>query len=210
LGLADTASVETVNVMGVPTVVVLAKLSVTPVKASDMVLLERVNSTPFRINSALAAVWYALPGLMMSLSISSSLKSKEKSEPKVFDLRESTTPEPVWNTVASATSIKSARSAYQSNASLELSELKAKIHRANVPVLEDIFLMAEMKSTIQALKKMDCTSGKSNRNMYSSTEIVLMVEMNIVERNNKIKQLENRIEEIQDKLDVFNANTEIV
>jgi tetrahydromethanopterin S-methyltransferase subunit G len=34
--------------------------------------------------------------------------------------------------------------------------------------------------------------------------------MNIVERNNKIKQLEKRIEEIQDKLDVFNANTEIV
>ena len=96
------------------------------------------------------------------------------------------------------------------NASLELSELKAKIHRANVPVLKDIFLMAEMKSTIQALKKMDCTSGKSNRNMYSSTEIVLMVEMNIVERNNKIKQLENRIEEIQDKLDIFNTNTEIV
>ena len=96
------------------------------------------------------------------------------------------------------------------NASLELSNLKAKIHRANGPVLEDIFLMAEMKSTIQALKKIDCTSGKSNRNMYSSTEIVLMVEMNIVERNNKIKQLENRIEEIQDKLDTFNANTEIV
>jgi CII-binding regulator of phage lambda lysogenization HflD len=70
--------------------------------------------------------------------------------------------------------------------------------------------MAEMKSTIQALKKMDSTSGKSKRNMYSSTEIVLMVEMNIVERNNKIKQLENRIEEIQDKLDIFNANTEIV
>jgi hypothetical protein len=37
-----------------------------------------------------------------------------------------------------------------------------------------------------------------------------MVEMNIVERNNKIKQLENRIEEIQDSLDIFNANTEIV
>ncbi len=30
----------------------------------------------------------------------------------------------------------------------ELSELKAKIHRANGPVLEDIFLMAEMKSLI--------------------------------------------------------------
>jgi len=92
----------------------------------------------------------------------------------------------------------------------ELSLLKAKIHRANGPVLEDIFLMAEMKSLIQALKKTDCTSGKSNRDRYSSAEIVLSVEMNIVERNNKIKQLENRIEEIQDKLDIFNANTEIV
>ena len=92
----------------------------------------------------------------------------------------------------------------------ELSLLKAKIHRANGPVLEDIFLMAEMKSLIHALKKTDCTSGKSNRDRYGSAEIVLSVEMNIVERNNKIKQLENRIEEIQDKLDVFNSNTEIV
>jgi hypothetical protein len=96
------------------------------------------------------------------------------------------------------------------DASKDLSELKAKIHRANGPVLEDIFLMAEMKSLIQALKKTDCTSGKSNRDRYGSAEIVLSVEMNIVERNNKIKQLENRIEEIQDKLDVFNTNTEIV
>jgi CII-binding regulator of phage lambda lysogenization HflD len=57
---------------------------------------------------------------------------------------------------------------------------------------------------------MDCTSGKSNRDRYGSAEIVLSVEMNIVERNNKIKQLENRIEEIQDRLDIFNSNTEIV
>ena len=92
----------------------------------------------------------------------------------------------------------------------DLSLLKAKIHRANGPVLEDIFLMAEMKSLIQALKKTDCTSGKSNRDRYGSAEIVLSVEMNIVERNDKIKQLENRIEEIQDKLDIFNANTEIL
>jgi hypothetical protein len=96
------------------------------------------------------------------------------------------------------------------DASLELSKLKAKIHRANGPVLEDIFLMAEMKSTIQALKKVDCTSGKSNRDRYSSTEIILIVEMSIVEKNNKIKELEEKIEEIQDRLDIFNANTEIV
>ena len=48
----------------------------------------------------------------------------------------------------------------------ELSALKAKIHTANVPVLEDIFFMAELKSMVQALKKMDCTEGKSNRDRY--------------------------------------------
>jgi hypothetical protein len=96
------------------------------------------------------------------------------------------------------------------DATRELSQLKAKIHRANGSVLEDIFLMAEMKSMIQSLKKMDCTSGKSNRDRYTSTEIVLTAEMSVVERNTKIKQLEGKIEEIQDKLDVFNANTNIV
>ena len=95
------------------------------------------------------------------------------------------------------------------DATKDLSELKAKIHRANGPVLEDIFLMAEMKSLIQSLKKTDCTSGKSNRDRYGSAEIVLTVEMNVVERNNKIKQLERKIEDIQDKLDYFNVNTEI-
>ncbi len=96
------------------------------------------------------------------------------------------------------------------DATRDLSQLKAKIHRANAPVLEDIFLMAEMKSMIQGLKKMDCTSGKSNRDRYGSAEIVLSVEMSIVERNVKVKQLENKIEEIQDRLDIFNSNTEIV
>ena len=34
--------------------------------------------------------------------------------------------------------------------------------------------------------------------------------MGIIEKNNKIKELEEKIEEIQDRLDIFNTNTEIV
>ena len=92
----------------------------------------------------------------------------------------------------------------------ELSALKAKIHTANVPVLEDIFFMAELKSMVQALKKMDCTEGKSNRDRYRmESELILTSEISIVNRNETINLLETMIEEIQDRLDVFNSNTEI-
>lgn len=92
----------------------------------------------------------------------------------------------------------------------ELASLKAKIHIANTPVMEDIFLMSEMKSIIVALKKMDCTEGKSNRDRYRlESELVFTSEISLVNRNQEIKSLEVKIEEIQDKLDTFNATTEI-
>ena len=93
---------------------------------------------------------------------------------------------------------------------MELSNLKARIHTANTPVLEKIFWMAEMKSIITALKKMDCTEGKSNKDRYRmESELVLTSEISLVERNERIKSLESKIEEIQDTLDHFNAVTEI-
>ena len=92
----------------------------------------------------------------------------------------------------------------------ELANLKAKIHVANTPVLGEIFYMAELKSMIQSLKKMDCTEGKSNRDRYRmESELVLTSEMSLVERNETISELEKMIEDIQDRLDIFNSNTEI-
>ena len=92
----------------------------------------------------------------------------------------------------------------------ELAKLKTKIHIANTPVLEDIFLMSELKSMTQSLKKMDCTEGKSNRDRYRlESESFKTSEISLVKRNETIKELEARIEEIQDRLDVFNATTQI-
>ena len=66
----------------------------------------------------------------------------------------------------------------------ELATLKAKIHIANTPVMEDIFWMSEMKSMIAALKKMDCTEGKSNRERFRmESEMVLTSEISLVSRN---------------------------
>ena len=96
------------------------------------------------------------------------------------------------------------------NDTKELASLKSRIHIANVPVLEEIFWMSEMKSIISSLKKMDCTEGKSNRDRFRmESELVLTSEISLVSRNQQIKMLEDKIEEIQDRLDVFNATTEI-
>lgn len=90
----------------------------------------------------------------------------------------------------------------------ELAKLKTKIHIANTPVLEDIFLMSELKSMAQSLKKMDCTEGKSNRDRYRlESESIKTSEISLVKRNETIKELESRIEEIQDRLDFFNSTT---
>ena len=92
----------------------------------------------------------------------------------------------------------------------ELAKMKAKIHIANTPVLENIFLMSELKSMAQSLKKMDCTEGKSNRDRYRlESESVKTSEISLVKRNETIKELEGRIEAIQDGLDIFNATTKI-
>jgi hypothetical protein len=41
------------------------------------------------------------------------------------------------------------------------------------------------------------------------SELVLTSEVSLVERNEIIKGMEDRIEELQDEMDVFNSNTEI-
>jgi hypothetical protein len=97
-----------------------------------------------------------------------------------------------------------------SKATDELIALKSAIHRANAPMFEKIFEMSELKSTIKALQKLDCTEGKSNRDRYRmESELILTSEVSLVVRNGKIKNLEERIEYLQDEMDVFNATTEI-
>lgn len=92
----------------------------------------------------------------------------------------------------------------------ELARLKSRIHIANTPILNEIFLMSELKSMVQSLKKMDCTEGRSTRDRFRmESEVIKTSEISLVKRNETIKELEGRIEAIQDSLDVFNATTEI-
>ncbi len=92
--------------------------------------------------------------------------------------------------------------------SFTLAELKTKIHLANAPVYGLIFQMSELKNQIKQLKSIPVEEGKVTER-YGSVTTIKEVELNIAERDNLVKELENKIEAIQDKLDTHNAITEL-
>jgi hypothetical protein len=90
----------------------------------------------------------------------------------------------------------------------ELVDLKTKIHTANVPVYSKIFRLSEIKSQVKYLKSLNCASGKETSRWSNNGESVIKhSEINIVERDNMVKDLEEQIELIQDELDVHNHTT---
>ena len=91
---------------------------------------------------------------------------------------------------------------------IELTDLKTKIHLANAPVYDKIFRMAELKGRIKELRKIPTEEGKAE-SRYSSVVSVKEVEINIAQLDEMVQTLEARIEEIQSELDVHNATTQI-
>lgn len=91
---------------------------------------------------------------------------------------------------------------------MELTDLKTKIHLANAPVYDKIFRMAELKNRIKELRKIPTEEGKTEAR-FSSVASVKEVEINIAQLDEIVQTLEARIEEIQAELDVHNATTQI-
>ena len=90
----------------------------------------------------------------------------------------------------------------------ELVELKARIHRVNQPVYNQIFLLAELKGRIKELKKVPTDEGKQTER-YGSVQSIKEVQLNIVDIENFVGELQDRIEELQNELDIHNATTNI-
>jgi hypothetical protein len=90
----------------------------------------------------------------------------------------------------------------------ELVELKARIHKVNQPVYNQIFLLAELKGRIKELKKVPTDEGKQTER-YGSVQSIKEVQLNIVDIENVVGELQDRIEELQNELDIHNATTNI-
>ena len=90
----------------------------------------------------------------------------------------------------------------------QLIQLKTKIHLAKAPIYADIFRMAELKGRIKELRKISTDEGKQE-GRYGGTPSEKEVEIDIAKMDSMISVLENKIEEIQSKLDFHNATTQI-
>lgn len=92
---------------------------------------------------------------------------------------------------------------------VELVSLKTKIHTANIPVYDKIFMLSELKNKVNQYKSISTVEGKIN-NRYSQEEpTVFEVEFNVKDVKDIVKSLELKINEIQDELDTFNSITHI-
>jgi hypothetical protein len=90
----------------------------------------------------------------------------------------------------------------------ELVDLKVKIQKVNLPVLEKIYTISELKSYVSELKKIPVDEGLVY-SRYGSAQENKEVEVNVSEIRELIKVAESKIQNIQDELDVFNATTEV-
>jgi hypothetical protein len=90
----------------------------------------------------------------------------------------------------------------------ELIVLKTQILKANLPVYDKIFELSELKNQVKHLRSLNCTSGKVSGGRWGEGEPVMKhAEINVVEKDKIVKNLEARIETIQDELDQWNHNT---
>jgi hypothetical protein len=92
----------------------------------------------------------------------------------------------------------------------ELVELKTKIHLANAPVYDKIFLLSELKTQLKNVEYINTAEGTVDAGRYGTPSTVFYeVEIDEIYKNTLVKELSEKIDELQDELDYHNATTQI-
>ena len=92
----------------------------------------------------------------------------------------------------------------------ELVELKSKIQIANQPIYNKIFRMAELKSMIQQIKRINTTSGiQDTYRSGEAIEVTMVAIIGELDRDKLIQQWEDEVETLQDEIEEFNVLTKI-
>jgi hypothetical protein len=91
----------------------------------------------------------------------------------------------------------------------ELVRLKTLIHRASAPVREDIFSLSELKSRISDIRALPTKEGEHARGFGAEVADIYKANITTAERDKLVKEYEDGIEELQEKLDQFNHATRL-
>ena len=90
-----------------------------------------------------------------------------------------------------------------------LIDIKTKIHRANTGIYDKIFRLSELKSLAKKLNQIDCSEGKVVDRYSRSEAVVKTAEITVIDRDTRVKMIEEEIELLQEELDTHNATTSI-
>jgi len=88
----------------------------------------------------------------------------------------------------------------------EIIQLKVQIQKANLPILEDIYRLAELKSLVHEMRNINVLH---ERRYDNSQTVVYTVCIDEIEQEEIIDALEKQIEEIQDRIEAFNFRVHI-
>jgi len=90
-----------------------------------------------------------------------------------------------------------------------LIDLKTQIHKANVGVYDKIFRLSELKFLAKKLNQIDCSEGKVSDRYGRQEPSIKTAEISVVERDVRVKMIEEEIESLQEELDTHNATKTI-
>jgi hypothetical protein len=93
-----------------------------------------------------------------------------------------------------------------------ITRLKILIFETSSPMRETILTLAETKSRISFLRGIDTSEGKNQdsdygRRGYSDPEVEFSVEFDIVWIRTEVEKCEEKIDKLQEELDIFNHKT---
>lgn len=88
----------------------------------------------------------------------------------------------------------------------EIIQLKVQIQKANMPILEDIYRLAELKSLVNEMRNIN---SLHDRRYDNSQAIVYTICIDEIEQEAIIADLEKQIEVIQDRIESFNFRVHI-
>ena len=97
-------------------------------------------------------------------------------------------------------------------ATTALIEVKSAIYHSNIEIQKDVFRLAELKSELAMWNEVDCNDGnvlEGEKIFGAMTSVEKVACLKFAEIDERRKRLQSEIEEIQDKLDIHNFQTEI-
>jgi len=91
----------------------------------------------------------------------------------------------------------------------DLNMLKIAINVANLNIQESIYNLAETKALLTFVKSINTTEGTiKNRSFAGVNEDEYIVGINELEKNNLISEYQGLIDQLQDKIDIYNHTTD--